>query len=80
VQLRWNAVSGELGYGLTAARGAGIPVCARTLAVARALARHPAADVVLAPDGNLFVADARAGAVWLVRRTAPRLNARDCAR
>lgn len=68
VRLRWNAGSGELGYELTPALGAGIPVSPQTLRLARRLARHHRADVALAPDGTLFVADARAGAVWRVRR------------
>jgi hypothetical protein len=68
VQLRWNAGSGELGYVLTPAAGAGIPVSPQTLRLARRLTRHHRADVALAPDGSLFVADPRAGAVWRVRR------------
>ena len=44
------------------------PVAPQTLALARALERETYADVAVAPDGTLFVADSRAGAVWRVRR------------
>lgn len=68
VRLKWNAGAGELGYVLTPAVGTGISVAPQTLRLARRLARHRGADVALAPDGTLFVADSRAGAVWRVRR------------
>ncbi len=45
-----------------------IPVVPETLALARALARRHFTDVALAPDGTLFVSDARAGVVYQVRR------------
>ena len=71
VQMRWDASSGELAYALTpAANATGIPVPAQTLALARTLAHRPDADVAMAPDGSLFLADSRAGAVWHIRRTA----------
>lgn len=70
VHLHWNAASSELAYALTPEIGQGIPVAPRTLALARSLARHHRADVALAPDGAIFVADSRAGAVWRIRRTA----------
>jgi hypothetical protein len=68
VQLRWDASSGELGVALPPAATTGIPISPGTLALARVLARRRGADVALAPDGNLFVADSRAGAVWRVRK------------
>jgi hypothetical protein len=70
VRMRWDAASGELAYALTRADGAGIPVSPQTLTLARVLAHRHDADVAMAPDGSLFVADSRAGAVWRVRRTA----------
>jgi hypothetical protein len=45
-----------------------IPVAPETLALARALSRQEFRDVVLAPDGALYVSDARAGVVYQVRR------------
>lgn len=45
-----------------------IPVAPETLALARALASREFRDVVLAPDGALYVSDARAGVVYQVRR------------
>ena len=70
VRLRWNAASGELGYALASDVGRRVVVAPRTLALARALARHREAAVALAPDGTMFVADSRAGAVWRIRPTA----------
>jgi len=70
IAMRWDGASGELGYALTPAASAGIPVSPQTLALARKLAHHHAADVAMAPDGSLFVADSRAGAVWRIRRSA----------
>jgi glucose/arabinose dehydrogenase len=70
VQLRWNAASGELAYALTPDAGQGIPISPQTLTLARSLARHRHSDVALAPDGTLFLADSRAGAVWHIRRAA----------
>jgi hypothetical protein len=70
VQLRWNADSGELGYTLRPDSAAGIPVAPRTLDLARHLAHRHHADVAMAPDGTLYVADAQAGAVWRVRPVA----------
>lgn len=46
-----------------------LPVAAGTLALARTFAREEFADVALSPDGTLYVADARAGTVYRVRRT-----------
>jgi glucose/arabinose dehydrogenase len=54
----------------SSARVPGARVAPQTLALAHALERQDFADVALAPDGSLFVADSRAGAVWRVRRTA----------
>jgi hypothetical protein len=48
--------------------GSNVPVAPQTLALARTLEREAYADVALAPDGTLYVADSRAGAVWRVRR------------
>jgi len=70
VRLRWNAGSGELDYALTADDGASIPLATQTLALARRLDRRRDADVAIAPNGTLFVADSRAGAVWRIRRAA----------
>ena len=70
IEMSWDGASGELGYALMPAEGAGIPVSPQTLALARKLAHHHAADVAMAPDGSLFVADSRAGAVWRIRRSA----------
>jgi len=70
VQMRWNAESGEIAYALTPGIGRGIPISPQTLALARSLARHERSNVALAPDGTLFVADSRAGAIWQVRRDA----------
>lgn len=50
------------------ARASDIPVANETLALARALERRSFTDVALAPDGTLFVSDARAGVVYQVRR------------
>lgn len=69
VHMRWNAASSELAYALTPEIGRGIPIAPQTLALARSLARRHHADVALAPDGAIFVADSRAGAVWRIRRT-----------
>jgi len=44
------------------------PVLPETVALARELARQRFTDVALAPDGTLFVSDARAGVVYQVRR------------
>ena len=70
VRLRWDARSGELLYVLTSAEGAGIPVSARTLALAHRLDQRRDATAAIAPDGSVFVADARAGAVWRIRRAS----------
>jgi len=70
VRLRWNAASGELDYTVAPAHAERVPVAPRTLALARKLARQPQADVAIAPDGTLFVADSLAGAVWRVRPTS----------
>lgn len=70
VRMRWDAGSGELGYRLRGAADSIIPVPPQTLALARVLAHRSAADVALAPDGSLFVADAHAGAVWRIRPIA----------
>jgi glucose/arabinose dehydrogenase len=67
VEMRWNAASGELAYSVNPGTGVRVDVPGPTLAFARRLARRHA-EVALAPDGSLFVADARAGAVWRVRR------------
>jgi len=53
----------------SAAASVDIPVSAQTLALARKLAHRHDADVALAPDGTLFVAHSRAGAVWRIRRS-----------
>jgi hypothetical protein len=45
-----------------------VRVLPETLALARALARQSFTDVALAPDGTLYVSDARAGVVYQVRR------------
>jgi hypothetical protein len=70
VQMRWNAASGEIAYLLAPQIGRGIPVAPQTLALARSLSLHEHSDVALAPDGTLFVADSRAGAVWKIRRNS----------
>jgi hypothetical protein len=70
VRMRWNSTSGELAYALASADGTSIPVSPHVLALAHALDHRPDADVVIAPDGSLFVADSRAGAVWRIRRSA----------
>lgn len=70
VRLRWDARSGELAYALTSADGAGVPVPAQTLALARRLDQRRDATATIAPDGSVFVADARAGAVWRIRRAS----------
>jgi len=69
VELRWNANSGELRYALESAAGAGIAIAPRTLDLARRLARHHHANVAMAPDGSLYFADSRAGAIWRIRPT-----------
>jgi len=70
VRLRWNARSGEIAYVLMPAHTAGVAVSAQTLALARHLKLRRDADVAMAPDGGLFVADSRAGAVWHIRRAS----------
>ena len=70
VEMRWNEASGEIAYALIPKIGRGIPVAPRTLALARTLANQRYLDVALAPDGTLFLADSRAGAVWRIRPTA----------
>jgi hypothetical protein len=67
VKLRWNADSGELAYSLRPDTGARIPIARRTLDLARRFAQARKTDVAMAPDGTLYVADTRAGAVWRVR-------------
>jgi hypothetical protein len=46
-----------------------LPISMETLALARELDRRTFTDVALSPDGTLYVADARAGVVYQVRRT-----------
>ena len=46
-----------------------LPISMETLALARELDQLKSTDVALSPDGTLFVADARAGVVYEVRRT-----------
>jgi hypothetical protein len=70
VRMRWDARSGELAYVLARDTARRLPVPPQTLALARALARRDHGDVALAPDGTLFFADARAGAVWRIERAA----------
>jgi len=71
VRMRWDAASGQLAYALAPAKGTtGVRVPPRTLALARSLAHRHDAEVAMAPDGSLFVADSSAGAVWRIRRTA----------
>jgi hypothetical protein len=48
-----------------------LPISMETLALARELDRRTLMDVALSPDGTLYVADARAGVIYQVRRTAP---------
>lgn len=47
-----------------------IPIAMETLALARELDSLSFTDVALSPDGTLFVADARAGIVYEIRRIA----------
>jgi hypothetical protein len=70
VRLRWDADSGELAYVLASHAGSRVPMPAQTLALARSLARKHDAQVALAPDGTVYFADSRAGAVWRIERTA----------
>jgi hypothetical protein len=70
VRMRWDARSGELAYVVTHHVAERMPVAPQTLALARTLARHHHADVALAPDGTLFFADSRAGAVWRIEHAA----------
>jgi hypothetical protein len=46
-----------------------IPVSMEILALARELDQLKSTDVALSPDGTLYVADARAGIIYRVRRT-----------
>jgi hypothetical protein len=46
-----------------------LPISMETLALARELDQLKSTDVALSPDGTLYVADARAGVVYEVRRT-----------
>jgi glucose/arabinose dehydrogenase len=46
-----------------------LPISMETLALARELDQRTSTDVALSPDGTLYVADARAGVVYQVRRT-----------
>lgn len=69
VRLRWNAASSELGYVVAPDAGSRLRVPPQSLALARTLERRHA-DVAVAPDGTLYVADPRTGAVWRVRRSA----------
>jgi hypothetical protein len=45
-----------------------LPISMETLALARELDQQKSRDVALSPDGTLYVADARAGVVYQVRR------------
>ena len=69
VRMRWDAGSGELAYAMPSPDVFGIRVAPQTVALARALSHRHDADVELAPDGTLFVADSRAGTIWRVRRS-----------
>jgi hypothetical protein len=70
VRMRWDAQSGELAFVIARddGVGAGVSIAPQTLALARVLARRHHADVALAPDGALYFADSRVGAVWRIER------------
>jgi hypothetical protein len=69
VQMRWNSRSGELDYVVLPAADRGVSVTPSTLALARRLANRRHGDVAFGPDGTLYFADSRAGAVWRIERS-----------